>query len=114
MLQYAFMLHFKQMVDRKIAAMTEEDWKALEEEVCINEEFDAHSPSLCVVQGPKEIRYRATIVAGPMGFHGSVSKVYLGPRHDTIEHALSDAVDAAHLTEIGGTTGLLHAYQSIR
>ena len=111
-LEYAFMLHAQQTLQRKLDAMTEDDWKRLEEEQRINEEWAEHNPSVFArpSRDPSEFEYRLVVVAGPVGFYGSIGKVFLGPRRDTKQEALSDAAHAEELMLRAGFAGLQQAY----
>ena len=112
-LEYAFMLHAQQALQRKLDAMTEDDWTRLEEEQRINEEWADHNPSVFATcrRDPYEfIDHLVSVVAGPMGFYGNVAGVFLGPQRATIEEAKADAFHAAELALDCGFAGLQQAY----
>ena len=116
LLNLGFALHYEQMLRRKLEAMTEADWKAIREEARINEEWAEHNPSVFArsSRDPLEFKHRlVSVLAGPLGYYGSVQKLFIGPRRDTIEEAKSDADLAAEWTLQGGFAGLQHVFSEL-
>ena len=115
-LLYAFQLHAQQALQRKLDAMTDEDWKRLEEEQRINEEWAEHNPSVYLrsSRDPSEFKGRlVSVVAGPLGYYGSLQKWFLGPRRDTIEEARADAEQVEDLVLAAGFAGLQFGYSQL-
>lgn len=78
----------------------------------INEEYRQHNPSVFLRAGdPLKIEVPLGVIAGPLGFYGSVAnRLFLGTCRDTKQEAQDDAANAADWISIGGFAGLQYAY----
>lgn len=90
--------------------------EALSEINRINEEYARHNPSVFLQpsRDPSEFKGRlVTVVAGPLGYYGSLQKWLVGPRRDTIEEARADADQVEDLVLTAGFAGLQLGYSQL-